>query len=67
MSEENENGVERPDIKVVHSAKRRRSSARYKLRIVEEADECKNQDEIGALLRREELYSSHSVKLATFA
>ena len=38
--------------------KRRRFSDAYKLRIVEEADRC-NPGEIGLLLRREGLYSSH--------
>jgi transposase len=39
-------------------AVRRRFSAEYKLRILQEADGCSN-GEIGALLRREGLYSSH--------
>ena len=38
--------------------KRRRFSAEYKLRIVQEADRCSVSGEIGALLRREGLYSS---------
>ena len=40
---------------------RRRFTAEYKLRIVREADVCKGSGEIGALLRREGLYSSHLV------
>ena len=40
-------------------AKRRRFSAEYKLRILAEADVCTNRGDIGALLRREGLYSSH--------
>jgi transposase len=40
-------------------AKRRRFSAEYKLRIVREAAAAKTPGEIGALLRREGLYSSH--------
>ncbi len=39
--------------------KRRRFSARYKLRILEEADACVNHGDLGALLRREGLYSSY--------
>ena len=38
--------------------KRRRFSAEYRLRIVREADACKAPGEVGALLRREGLYSS---------
>lgn len=40
-------------------AKRRHFSAQYKLRILEEADHCTRPGEIGALLRREGLYSSN--------
>ncbi len=39
-------------------AKRRQHSAEYKLRILREIDECKGKGEVGALLRREGLYSS---------
>lgn len=46
------------ETEVVAKAVRRRFSAEYKLRILQEADECSN-GEIGALLRREGLYSSH--------
>jgi transposase-like protein len=42
----------------VEKPKRRRFSAEYRLRIVREADGCKEPGEIGALLRREGLYSS---------
>jgi len=48
-----------PDPQVVPKAKRRRFSAEYKRRILEEADNCTERGEIGALLRREGLYSSH--------
>ena len=40
-------------------ATRRRFTAAYKLSIVEQADACRTPGEIGELLRREELYSSH--------
>ena len=43
---------------VVAKARRRQHSAEYKLRILREIDECKGSGEIGALLRREGLYSS---------
>jgi len=48
-----------PDPEVVPKAKRRTFSAKYKLRILEEADRCTETGQIGALLRREGLYSSH--------
>ncbi len=47
-----------PDPEVAEKAKRRRFSAEYRLRIVREADSCKESGEIGALLRREGLFSS---------
>jgi putative transposase len=47
-----------PDSELVERAKRRRYSAEYKLRVVREADACTRPGEIGALLRREGLYSS---------
>lgn len=43
---------------VVAKAKRRQHAAEYKLRILREVDECKGSGEVGALLRREGLYSS---------
>ena len=48
-----------PDAEVVPRAKRRQFSVSYKLRILAAADECRDRGEIGALLRREGLYSSH--------
>lgn len=39
--------------------KRRKFSARYKRSIVEKANACTEPGEVGALLRREGLYSSH--------
>jgi transposase len=49
----------RLDPEVVAKAKRRRFTAEYKLAVVREADQCTGLGEIGALLRREGLYSSH--------
>jgi hypothetical protein len=43
----------------VEWAKRRRFTAKYKLRILREADSCTQPGEIGAMLRREVLYTSH--------
>ncbi len=48
-----------PNAEVLPRAKRRRFSAEYKLRILEEADASSGSGQIGALLRREGLYSSH--------
>jgi len=48
-----------PDPEVVPRAKRRQFSAEYKLGILDEADQCREPGQIGALLRREGLYSSH--------
>ena len=47
------------ETEVVPRAKRRRFTAAEKLRVLRLADECKQSGEIGALLRREGLYSSH--------
>jgi len=49
---------ERPDPEVRDKPIRRRFSADYKRRILEEADACSQSGQIGALLRREGLYSS---------
>ena len=51
--------VEVPDPEVVAQAKRRRFTAEYKLRVLEEVEQCQEAGAIGALLRREGLYSSH--------
>jgi transposase len=59
MSQDDLNKSQVPDPEVVPQAKRRRFSAKYKLRILEEADACREHGEIGALLRREGLYSSY--------
>lgn len=48
-----------PDPEVVPMAKRRKFTAEYKQRILEEADNCTKLGQVGALLRREGLYSSH--------
>lgn len=46
------------DPEVPPKAQRRKFTSEYKLRIVREAERCKEPGEIGALLRREGLYSS---------
>ncbi len=53
-----ESAVTPPDPEVVAKPKRRRYSADYKLRILKETDACTKPGEIGAILRREGLYSS---------
>ena len=48
-----------PDPEMVEKAKRRQFSPEYKLRVLGEADACRGEGQLGALLRREGLYSSH--------
>ena len=48
-----------PDSEVLAKAQCRRFSAEYKLRVLEQADACREPGAIAALLRREGLYSSH--------
>ena len=48
-----------PDPEVVAKPIRRQFTAEYRLRIVEEADRCTRPGEVGRLLRREGLYTSH--------
>ena len=52
-------GVLSPDPELVERPRRRQFSAQYKLRVVREADACSKPGDVGALLRREGLYSSH--------
>lgn len=47
-----------PEVEVLAKAERRRFTVDYKKRILREADGCTRPGEIGALLRREGLYSS---------
>src|SRR5207247_11051724 len=47
------------ETEVVAKAARRRFTAAEKLRVLREADGCTKPGELGALLRREGLYSSH--------
>jgi transposase-like protein len=48
-----------PDPEVPEKKPRRKFTAKYKLRILAEADACTQPGQIGALLRREGLYSSN--------
>ena len=55
-----EQGENSPDPEVSAAVRRRRFSASYKLRVLREADAGRStKGELGALLRREGLYSSH--------
>ncbi len=49
----------RPNPEVPEKRQRRQYTAAYKKRILEEADRCSDSHQIGAMLRREGLYSSN--------
>jgi transposase-like protein len=51
-----------PDPEVPAKARRRHFTAKYKLRILAKADRCSKPGDIGELLRKEALYSSHLSK-----
>ncbi len=48
-----------PDPELVERAKRRKFTAKYKAEILAKADACARPGEVGELLRREGLYTSH--------
>src|SRR4030095_5476287 len=48
-----------PEVEVAAKATRRRFTVEYKRKIVREPEGCKSLGAVGALLRREGLYSSH--------
>jgi transposase len=50
------------DVQVAAKPQRRSFTAEYKRRILKEADACTTPGAVGALLRREGLYSSHLVE-----
>jgi transposase-like protein len=50
------------DVQVAAKPQRRAFTAEYKRRILKEADGCTTPGGVGALLRREGLYSSHLVE-----
>ena len=54
-------GLVGQETEVSAKARRRRFTAEYKRKVLAEADACTKPGEIGALLRREGLYSSHLV------
>jgi len=51
--------VIRPEPEVPEKPTRRRFTANYKLQLLQQADACNKLGDIGRLLRREGLYSSH--------
>jgi transposase-like protein len=59
MSRNENERVKVPDPEVVPLAQRRQFSAQEKLRILKDADACTKPGEVGALLRREGIYSSY--------
>jgi transposase-like protein len=59
MSPDRRGAKATPDPEVVTKPRRRRFTAKYRLRIVEEAERCAGTGEVGQLLRREGLYSSY--------
>ncbi len=56
LSEKNQ---KKPDPEVPEKKPRRKHTAKYKLRILKEAENCTEPGEIGALMRREGLYASN--------
>jgi len=58
MSKDTE-GKAQDSPEVSEKASRRRFTAEYKARILDEADRCTEPGQVGELLRREGLYSSH--------
>ena len=53
------NAAASSDPEVLERPQRRRFTAKYKLQVLQQADACTEPGEIGVLLRREGLYSSH--------
>ena len=57
-----EQETQAPDPEVFPRAERRQYTGQYKLRILEEVEQCTERGQVGALLRCEGLYSSHLSK-----
>ena len=62
MSTNGDGRIEMPDPEVMPKVERRQFSNEEKLRILAEADACTSPGEVGALLRREGIYSSYLAK-----
>ena len=58
-TESTEAGRRNPSSEVLEKPVRRRFTAEYKTKILAEADACTEPGQLGELLRREGLYSSH--------
>lgn len=54
--------VAHDDVQVAAKPRRRTFTAKYKRRILQAAEACTTPGDVGALLRREGLYSSHLVE-----
>ena len=52
-------GVDAAALEVPEKPQRRRFTAEYKIRILREVEACNGPGDVGALLRREGLYTSH--------
>jgi transposase-like protein len=59
VSESEFNRIPTPEVEVSSKPQRRRFTAEYKRKILAEATTCTERGALGALLRREGLYSSH--------
>lgn len=59
MSRNEKETINIANPEVIPIASRRQYTVQYKLRILEEADRCTKSGELGALLRREGIYSSY--------
>jgi transposase-like protein len=55
----NNGATDSREVEVVAKGERRRFTGEYKLKVLREADRCKQAGEIGGLLRREGLYWSN--------
>jgi transposase-like protein len=55
-------GLAGQETEVTAKARRRQFTAEFKRKVLAEVDACTGAGEIGALLRREVLYSSHLVE-----
>jgi hypothetical protein len=62
VTREKPEALSAPDPQVVEKARRRQFTAAYKLGILRQAEVCTEPGELGALLSREGLYSSHLTK-----
>ena len=62
QAQQSPSASQKPDAEVLEKPVRRKFTAEYKRSILNEADACNEQGQLGALLRREGLYSSYLSK-----